>query len=44
MNKDRVKQFGPLACTSFGDGFGGSIHLGRSSMGTRGEILGETLH
>jgi hypothetical protein len=33
-----------LAYTSLEDGFGGSINIGRNSMGTRGELHGETAH
>ena len=32
---------GSLACPSLEDGFGGSINIGRNSMGTRGELHGE---
>jgi len=35
---------GSLACPSLEDGFGGSINIGRNSMGTHGELHGEIPH
>ncbi|MCL4639491.1 MAG: SusC/RagA family TonB-linked outer membrane protein [Olivibacter sp.] len=35
---------GSLPCPSLEDGFGGSINIGRNSMGTRGELHGKIPH
>jgi thiol-disulfide isomerase/thioredoxin len=44
IDKKSIQFVGSPVCPSLEDGFGGSINIGRNSMGTRGEFHGEIPH